>query len=65
MTISELDEYIVVFGPERLTKIVYKSVLGLRYRYYEDFECTQRIPNDIVLFDLPVYEYIGARLNSL
>ena len=44
--------------PERLLKIVYKPVSKLRYRYYEDYECTQRIPNDIVLFDLPVFDKI-------
>jgi hypothetical protein len=40
---------------ERDLKVVYKPVSGLRYRYYEDYECTQRIPNNIVLYDLPVY----------
>ena len=42
-------------------KKVYKPIAELNYRYYRDFECTQHLASDIVLFDLPMLDTLGGR----
>ena len=39
----------------------YNPTKELRYCYYVDFECTQRIANEVELFDLPVEDELGTR----
>ena len=43
-------------------KWVYQIVHGLNYDYYHDFECKERLADDIVLFDLSMLDMLGTRM---
>ena len=39
----------------------YQPTKELHFTYYHDFECNERIDNDIVLFDLSILSELGSR----
>ena len=43
-------------------KWVYEIVRGMNYAYYHDFECRERLADDIVLFDLSMLDMLGTRM---